>query len=976
MEAQEHPFFEEEKQHLDATFEYIEGELAKAFQVTKGEHLWTSPGAIPVLLRPQQERIQKLKECLREEPYFGRVDWKSGGVGGTAGPEVFYIGKHEIFKQKVYSWADNLVADLYYELSTDREKGTLLLKRLFGISRKQLVTISDDYVDPSLIDRLSPARFTDTLLAQLLGESRGGRLRDIVATIQKQQFSIIRSPKDQVLLVQGAAGSGKTEIALHRVAYLLYNHKNELSAPAILILGPNNLFLGYTANVLPSLGERHVSQWTFDEWIKQRLDKDKQVNHESQEASLEIFLDPSRLMAEKAMYFRNAQNKGSLKMASLLERYVNILHEEVILDKGPLVYTRYLPSRGAQIRVERSVELIRQLLGETQKLPFNQRKDALESRLVSDIRREVEGKSGITAVSQEPEKRDTEDIQEQVHDYFAYWHNLNTLDAYRKLLRTPTLLYRAGEGLFTLWDLELMAQDAPTRLTPFRFSDLAALLYLKILLDGTDNVSYSHIVVDEAQDTTPLHFKVLKHFGHLDSMTILGDLAQSIYLHHGICQWDVLSPVFSVPIQQEIIRTSYRSTQEIIKYANAMLKRTGTDESLLAVPIERQGNDPIPHPFTTMQELTSELAQIVRKEQADGWKSIALVCKTVSGCNTLAEGLKNSGLDFQVIDDRNAKYEGGTVIMPSYLTKGLEFDCVILVDADATSYKANELDVHLLYVSLTRSAHVLHICWVGAITPLLDASLDTVQVEPFMSEWLSPRLVMIEEYAQSNGMDPDWCVERLAGAGKLDLLVDGRMDEAVLGVLLQSRDATRERSVDASELGQLEPDVEDQLRRQITDWDTSGELGVQSSLALIQSCYGLLRHQIRTLGLNIAEDEDLTLADHAVLMVKLLKVLRGSDLTLPVGRWTTRRRVLDCLDKQRREIGQEILDRLLEHGIIEENLTETRYPQTRVQQRWVQGLAELSLGYVPDEWDTDLVESLPHLPSPIRWENGQEVTRE
>ena len=224
---------------------------------------------VTAAFKDKRERISRLRD-LQDQPYFGRVDWQPRDQDDR---DVFYIGKSGYDKLKIYSWRDTLVAELYYEGQTYREPGDLLLKRTFEIDARALKSITDEFVHERLRDTLFAEAFTDSLLIRLLQETRGNQLYDIVATIQKQQYAIIRARDDQMLVVQGAPGSGKTSVALHRIAYLLYQHRDDtnFTPGRLLILGPNPMFMHYIANVLPSLGERRVPQRTFDGWLVDQL---------------------------------------------------------------------------------------------------------------------------------------------------------------------------------------------------------------------------------------------------------------------------------------------------------------------------------------------------------------------------------------------------------------------------------------------------------------------------------------------------------------------------------------------------------------------------------------------------------------------------------------------------------------------------------------------------------------------------------
>lgn len=966
MEAQKHPEYEEEKRYLEETVEHIEGKL---------DHSDFSPnnyGDKPSnrsIREVHFERINKLKEA-RHTPYFGRVDWSPQGKDDE---EKFYIGKVAIIDRKVYSWAQGtLAADLYYTGSSDHEEGTLQLKRTFGIEKGNLRTITDDHVGTRTADE---AAFTDELLLELLQQTRGGQLHDIVASIQARQYAIIRSPRDEILIVQGAPGSGKTQIALHRVAYLLYNHEDLRD---VLILAPNRIFLGYIANVLPELGERRIPQKTFDGWIIDTLDFSS-LAYEAQEASLEMLLDQERNQSERVMRYRNGQTKGSLKMASLLERYVDFLYDEVLAGSSPLECTvsfsrRLTREQSIQLTVTRTIDELREVLDYHLDIPFNLRRARVESELVDDIRQELQKRfrteTNISAtVLDDSRLRDhiRDAVAPQVHTYFDGWDRENVSVAYRRLLRTPDYLYRAGAGLFSGWELELLAQDAPTRFTPFRFSDLAALLYLKILLDGTDDVGYDHIVVDEAQDITLLHLKVLHEYSRDGSITVLGDRRQGIYPYHGIQQWTDIEGIGGDGEHSiESVNVSYRSTQQIVEYANALLLRTDHTETELAEPFTRPGASPTEHSCSSNRSRAEYIAELVESELQDGSSSIAIVAKTKQGCNMLTEELEQVGLrDVHLLVDRNDQYRGGIVITPSYLTKGLEFDTVIVADANAITYPPDTLHARLLYVVLTRAAHSLHVCWIGQITPLLDKSETSIELVPALDGGLAQKPVTIEHYASVRGFDVDWCVERLAGADKLHLLKDGRIDTTVLDMVLREYDSASGTSSAETVVDTISDDIQESIRGQVHSFGATVATDVPGALALAQLTYGLLRNQMRSVGLPIPDDDPAP-AEQMILLVSLLKAMKTQDLELSSGRWTTERRALEAVEEEWYDDGRRQLTLLLDYGIVERHTTGERM-QIRVPQERIHDMLVLGIGHEPPDLDRDLIQQLSRLPEPIHW---------
>ena len=714
MSEQNHPYYESVQSHLADTISYIDTQLDDLDPpIAYGGNRYSHRQ----LNRENLARIDRLKES-RQEAYTARIDWDDADDG----VQTYYIGKFAILDRKIYSWASPFGERLYHNPTDHYADGTVRLILNVGLSGERLHSLYNYYVHPSLERQLTRAEFTDSLLFKLLQDSHS-KLRDIVATIQEQQYRIIRSPKDQLLVVQGAPGSGKTSVALHRVAYLLYNHRSQtFTARNILILGPNRMFLGHVAGILPSLGERQVPQKTFDSWIGELLGDT--LNYESQEESLEALLDRSVTPTIKAMRYRNARNKGSLRMAQLLDRYVDLLYADVLRDQtAPLQYTVRLrlnnpPGGEIVATVSRTVDELRAVLDTARELPLNLRREAVEERLVRDLVAELRdsfatqiGSQRVTAevLHEQQLKKLREGVQKIVRQYFAEWHSQNVSIAYRRLLRTPDLLHACGAGLFSDWDLELLTQDAPTARIPFRFSDLAALMYLKLSFDGAEK-PYEHIVIDEAQDMTPLHFRVLQRYSRGASLTVLGDLGQGIYPHHGLDAWEDLGEAVGVPVViPEPLRESYRSTHQIIDFANAVLRRSGVDAQQHAKPIARPGPAPALHRYHQRDELIENIVRTVEHER-ERWQAIAVVCKTAAACRALDADLKQAGLTgYDVLTNCDDAYNGGIAIIPAYLTKGLEFDVVFIADADAETYPADLLHQRLLYVALTRAAHVLHV---------------------------------------------------------------------------------------------------------------------------------------------------------------------------------------------------------------------------------------------------------------------------
>ncbi len=963
MSVQDHPYYDQVQKFLESTVHDIDTELESLDPpIGYGAHRY----AQRALREMNLQRIDKLKES-RQQAFTARIDWAEAG----ADLQTYYIGKHKI-GASVFSWASPFAQRVYNNPTDQHNDGEVQIIMHLDVRSDALLNIYNHYVDAGMSGQLQQAQFTDSLLFTLLQGSHA-KLRDIVATIQRQQYLIIQSPKDQLLIVQGAPGSGKTSIALHRVAYLLYNNPETLKASNMLILVPNRMFLRHIADILPSLGEHHVPQKTFDDWALEMLGT-KPI-YEPLDVSLETFFDPARSPAEKAMLHRNARNKGSLKMARMIDRQVTQLYEQVLDSVDDLSCSYPGPEHASKghVTVTRDRDMLRALLEGVRELPYNARRDTVERQLIRDIAAEMlqpaTERVGRRLTGDEIEslrKAIGKEIQKQVHQHFSNWHNQNVMQAYRQMLRAP---YLAGSEIFTDVDLELFVFDAPHNQTPFRFSDLAGLLYLKLSLDGTDSIAYDHIVIDEAQDIAPLLFHVLTRYCRSSSLTVLGDIGQGIYTHHGIDDWSDIAEAVGVQTPDpQIMRESYRSTHHIMNFANQLLQRTGVDKSQYAVPINRPGPEPSLHRCHDHEELVANIVHTVRQELENNRPAIAIVCKTATSCRVLAADLAAHPLaNVQLLTNRNDIYRGGIVVMPAYLTKGMEFDVVIVSDSDAATYPSDTLHARLLYVVITRAAHALHLLWTDAISPLLDAQIPSLPLQPVLNGALAPHTLTIADYvAQHTDLDVDWCVERLARVDKLRMLRNGTIDATVLALALRSFKKPQNDTDDEVAIQALDDLAQESLRQQAADLVLTSDLTVQDALALTQLTYGLLRNQMRSAGLDIRDDGLAPFDEQVVLLATLLQAVRDNRITPSAGRWTTRQSVLQSVDKHRRVTAEHVLDELLAHGMIEAKAS-TKRADIRLGLDWIQPLLTLGLGYRSDTWDLDLIEKMSLLSNPLDW---------
>jgi len=915
MRAQEHSQYEVEQQNLENTLTIIKAGLSSEYS---GGFAYRS------VEKDMRKLFEETRHDLREayeKAYIGRVDIEEEGKTIT-----YYIGKYHIPGTNIYSWAARMPGEWYFGSNSPE----ILLKRELGINHRNLLTINDLYVHPSLSDQLVAGKFSDSLLSELLKQNKTGQLHDIVATIQEQQYNIIQSPLNQLLIIQGAAGSGKSSIALHRVAYLLFNNKNQLKN--VLVLGPNRMFMGYVAGLLPSLGERSIVQKSVDDWLIEKLEK--QVEYESIDRSIEMFLSPQFSQARKIIHFRNSQLKGSLKMASLLEQYVQTLDTPPSQTAEPLICEIIRTSAQKKIKsvatAQCSHQEIMDLLTKYSALPLYKKRDEVENILVSVISREVlkkikeDMKSG--GIESQVYEGDVfadgikQEVAQKVGKYFSTWRKNNVLTVYRKLFRDTDLLHKAGQGIFDSSELDSLAQETTK---PFKFSDLPALVYLKILLEGTgedkDN-KIDHLVIDESQDLSPLNFKVLSHYMRTNSMTILGDIAQGIYTHSGIQKWEELEDATSQQVHIEEIKQTYRSTQEITKYANSLLRRIGVSESSLAEPIARPGPSPTTQQFSNSIEAITEIKKLVMDEQSRGNNSIAIVFKTAESCKRLAGQFQAEGFnDFHLLIDRNANFPSGVAIIPTYLTKGLEFDSVIIADADAGTYPADELSSKLLYVALTRASHTLHICHTGTISPLLDSSIPYLRLESTLPIERSQAKVTIAEYIEKNRhLDLTECIEYLASREKLYLLVNGKVDELILDSLLLDRSS--EISDRANSISRSTTITENMVKNWVVNVTSqSDDDYAQEQIALVELVNGFASSQPKSKKQKNEKAIKTPLLDKALYLTGLYYSVQNRALTIK-PKWIESDEITQFFDPSQAQKSQKLIVKLIDQGLIEEEI--------------------------------------------------------
>lgn len=695
---------------------------------------------------------EKFKESYNK-PYFARIDFREYRKDF----ETFYIGKLGLGdmlegEEKVIDWRAPL-ADLYYS-GTQGEayykapigviEGELSLKRKFLLDDNYNLKECFDEGINEIILKSGISEEGDGLIDEFLRinleNSTGTKLKDVVATIQKEQNDIIRAPKNSPLIVQGSAGSGKTTVALHRLAYLLYRYRETIGGEDILIVAPNKIFLDYISEVLPNLGVDKVKQRTFEEIALKMLGIRGKVITKDKKLVEILENDP-----EKNKYIIDSSNlKGSMLFKEMLDRYIKIL-EKADSDIDNIRILGY--------SVFDSEEIKRLFLKDLVKYPVNKRKDEIKnyfskklgekvSKVLDKVDFHYEYKIARLKKSMEDCKERREKLIElyderdnhkkeikksarkEFNEYFNRWKGIDTTNVYKDFIENEEIFNEMTKGKIkeelVIYIRENLANNIDNKIIDS--DDLAAMLYLKLKIEGIDESSLlKHIVIDEAQDYSMLQLYVMSMMVLGKSLTIVGDIGQGIYSFRGINTWsEVTNLVYDKNAEYKHLGQSYRSTVEIINYANKVLVKQKTYEKP-AKPVLRHGMVPEEFKFSFAKEFCERLDSIVKKVKDEGKTSVAIVGKTLDECKKIRTLVKKySNYEFSLIKDDQKEFDLNLIIIPSYLTKGLEFDCTIVYNLNKENYNDNEIDKKLLYVVLTRALHYEYIFYKDEKSPLIS----------------------------------------------------------------------------------------------------------------------------------------------------------------------------------------------------------------------------------------------------------------
>ncbi|MGQ3478725.1 RNA polymerase recycling motor HelD [Paenibacillus sp. TY11] len=702
---------------------------------------------------------------LLPSPYFGRIDFQEDGLDLS---EQIYIGVSSFVDEDglsflIYDWRTP-IASLYYDYSPGLAsyvtpagpiEGTMELKRQFQIQNGQIRNMFD------AIETIG-----DELLQQVLGKGADSQMKSIVATIQKEQNAIIRNDKSRMLIVQGAAGSGKTSAALQRVAYLLYKHRQTIRADQIVLFSPNPMFASYISTVLPELGEENMQQTTFQEYLDYWLGSSLQpedpfdqieyvltaqgvpgyearlqgIEYKASEAFLQALQNYGMWLGREGMRFdgirfrdrdlitaerMRAKFYGYDRSLPLFNRVV-LLQEWLLNELASLERMErdapWVEEELNYLDTEQYAEVFGMLHKEKEVFDVAEQYAAVREKM-NNKRREDEGDFDFARREEDLLRRRI--MKESFKPLRKIVKKLSFVDIkgiYGQLFVDEAAYREKTNGVVIppLWpEICRQTKEALLRNELF-YEDATPYLYVKELIEGVrTNTEIRYVFVDEGQDYSPFQYEYLKKLFPRARMTVLGDFGQAIFMQATSLDASD-SPLVGLfgEAETSLVRLvrSYRSTREIVEFTKSMLP--GGEE---IVPFERGGPKPLLTRLDGGEKRDAQILADIAALKAEGFDSIAVITKTAAESREAYESLRiHGGEALQLITKETSGFEKGVMVIPVYLAKGVEFDAVLVYDASSEAY-GRDNERKLLYTACTRAMHRLHLYTTGDWSPFVQA---------------------------------------------------------------------------------------------------------------------------------------------------------------------------------------------------------------------------------------------------------------
>ena len=635
----------------------------------------------------EEEHKILLLEKMIKSPYFARIDFKFDDEDEF---EKIYIGRSSLRKNSyqemyVYDWRSPIASIFYrfmtgeafYDAPCGRVTGELNLKRQYEIKNGILEYFFD-----------SDVQIVDEFLRQLLSQNTTAKMKAIVETIQHEQDVVIRDMENDLLMVQGVAGSGKTSIALHRAAYLMYQGlQTKLSANNIMIISPNSIFEQYISNVLPELGEDNVISSVFEDILSELLNGRK---IQSRNDFLENLIVNSKY---KEISRNSIEFKTSSFFREILDQFLidiprQWIEFEDVYYEGKCVVSRQI--------------LKDKILGRTE-TPLGIKLEQLEDYILEQIFGTGKGRG---------HKEEKNLIKQEIQKFIK----IDIVELYKILFSNEAYFYsllqnsNLSQGIKSIWEYTRENLEADR----LYYDDAIAIAYLYLKIYGTNKYkNIKQVVIDEAQDYYPLQYEIFNLLFSNAKFTILGDMKQTLAKKEDISFYEQIQKILNKKKSSLImLDKSFRCTNEILNFSLKFIEQSSQIKSF-----NRNGDSPKVYIADNSEIFIDEIVKEINLCQEKGFQSICLICKTEKNSIYLFNKIKHK-LDIQLIKNGSVSDLQGVFILPVYMSKGLEFDAVLICDADSQNYH-DEDDKNLLYVACTRALHKLSLFCENEVSPLI-----------------------------------------------------------------------------------------------------------------------------------------------------------------------------------------------------------------------------------------------------------------
>lgn len=587
-------------------------------------------------------------------PYFGRIDFLEKKENSKVMP--IYIGIHTFYDPEsratlIHDWRapvssmfyDHELGEAGYRSPSGEIKGVISLKRQYRIRGGKMEFMIE-----------SALTVHDDILQKELSSNADDKMKNIVATIQREQNRIIRNEDIRTLIIQGVAGSGKTSIALHRIAYLLYTFRDSISSKDILIVSPNKVFSDYISNVLPELGEETVPETSMEQILSGVLEH--KYKYQTYFGLVNELLEkPSSSLIDRIAY------KASFGFISELDKF--ILHiENTYFKAADVKLTKYITIPAPFIE-EQYLRFNR--------YPIRRRFDAMADYMLDMLK--IQYTFTVTTTGRNL-------LKKEIRLMFAGNNDIQVYKDFFKWTNNPGMFkMRKGHTL--------------------EYSDLAPLAYLHLALEGNGNqpCRVKHLLIDEMQDYSPIQYKVIQKLFPCRK-TVLGDAGQSVNPYGSSTAETIQKSLTASEIMK--LCKSYRSTFEITDFAQKIHPNAELE------PVARHGEKPQILQFGSAVEELSGIMGLISTYRKSGYKSLGIICKTEQQARKMADMLKSYANDISFLSSQSSAFVQGIVITSAHMAKGLEFDEVIIPQTDERNYRS-EIDKSMLYVAVTRAMHRL-----------------------------------------------------------------------------------------------------------------------------------------------------------------------------------------------------------------------------------------------------------------------------